>query len=85
LAKKKYFQDYATKRQVQCYPPPKYFILIRAYIKVNEMSQSETVTHIIKKFFDNMPAHEREQLMARYNQLNSISCEPCDRNFFTQS
>ena len=50
-------------RRIQAYPPPKYHNLTTAYAKANDMKESAAVTHIIKEFFDAMPAHERERII----------------------
>lgn len=51
-------------RRLQVYPPPKYLTLVKAYQKVNEMGESEVVTHVIRDFFDRMPPEERERIIS---------------------
>lgn len=53
----------ALERRLQAYPPPKYHLLTKAYAQVNEMKDSETVSFIIKDFFDRMPEQERQRLI----------------------
>ena len=62
---KKYPQTSAQKRRMRCYPPPKYFTLIKAYQVVNEMGESEVMTTIIRDFFDRMPEQDRESLIKK--------------------
>ena len=50
-------------RRIQAYPPPKYHNLTTAYAKANDMKESAAVSHIIKEFFDKMPAQERERII----------------------
>lgn len=53
----------AHERRIDCYPPPKYHILIKGYKEINEMKASEAITEIVKHFFDNMPENKRRLCM----------------------
>lgn len=72
--KKKYAKSDALAREVQCYPAPKYFTLVKGYAALNEASRSETASLAIKCFFDQMPAEERE----RY--INAAQNYPTKKN-----
>lgn len=51
------------ERHIQAYPPPKYYQLVKAYAKVNDMKVSETVSLAIRDFFDRMPEAERQRIV----------------------
>lgn len=51
------------ERRVVCYPPTKYFTMLNGYIAKQELSKSEAVTEIMRKFFDDMPEQKRVQCL----------------------
>lgn len=58
-ANKPYFSESsANDRMVRGYPPPKYFDLFQDYRDANEMNTSETITTILRTFFDKMDPSE---------------------------
>ena len=59
--KKKYAKSDALSREVQCYPSPKYFALVKGYAVLNQASRSETANLAIKCFFDSLPEDERKR------------------------
>ena len=61
--RRKITSEYKKEREMKCYPPPKYLTMVKAYQKVNEMGTSEVLCIIIKSYFDNMPAAERERIV----------------------
>lgn len=60
-----YNKSSANERQVRGYPSHKTFELFQDYRDANEMNTSETVSHMIKDFFDKMDPSE----IARIRQL----------------
>jgi hypothetical protein len=52
------------KNQVRFTPPPKYRALIEA-LNGGDGSISETVTTIVKQYFDSMPTLQRQRLLSR--------------------
>lgn len=69
--KKKYPKSDALNREVQYYPQPKYFNLVKGYAALNETSRSDTTNIAIKLFFDQMPAEERERYIIAANNYQS--------------
>jgi hypothetical protein len=59
MANKKYQRTIALSRRLQVYPPPKYFGLFSAFVKANEMKESEAAVLMIRCFFDTMSAEEK--------------------------
>lgn len=53
----------ALLRHVQSYPPPKYFGLILAMAKCDEISKSEVINIAVKQYFDSMPTEERMRII----------------------
>lgn len=53
----------ALQRHVQAYPPPKYYRLVEAYSKCNEISKSEVVNKALKEYFDKMPDEDRQRIV----------------------
>ena len=61
----------AQNRQVKAYPPPKYFQLLESYRQANEMGRSETLTFIVRHFFDTMPPSEIDRIRHVAGSKNS--------------
>lgn len=59
MQKKKYPKSDALRREVQCYPPEKYFVLLKGYAQLNETTKSKALVHMMRCFFDSIPADER--------------------------
>ena len=55
---KKYQKSKAKTRMVTAYPSQKYYTLLEHYRVANEMGKSETLSFLIRHFFDNLPADE---------------------------
>lgn len=47
--------DQTQQRRLVTYPPPKYDPLIRAYARVNNISESKAAATAIKMMIDNLP------------------------------
>jgi len=58
------------ERKLQCYPPPKYDRLIRAYAKVNEISDSAAASEAIKCFIDSLPPDQKIKVINASKQIN---------------
>lgn len=63
----------SLKRRVQCYPPPKYERLIRAYAEYAKTSDSNAVSRAVKCFIDTLPADVRRAVdsIAKTTSKNS--------------
>lgn len=61
----------ALKRKVEAYPPPKYYSLLESFREANEMGRSESLNHIVRQFFDTMPANEIARIRHLAGSKNS--------------
>ena len=51
------------ERGVKAYLPPLYHRYFQAYVKYIDESESRSATHMIKKFFDDMPQQEKQKIL----------------------
>ena len=58
------------KRRVVCYPSPKYELLFRAYVQVNEMNKSEAASLAIKCMIDALPQEQKLKVINASKQIN---------------
>lgn len=61
----------AHQRMVKAYPPPKYYALLEDFRVANEMGRSETLSFIVRHFFDTMPPAEIARIRGRAVSRNS--------------
>jgi hypothetical protein len=50
-------------RKVSAYPPPLYLRYFLGYVEYTGETESGALTHMIKNFFDNMPAEEKRIML----------------------
>lgn len=53
----------SLQRHVQAYPPPKYYRLVDAMSKCENISRSEVVNQAVKEYFDRMPEQDRQRIL----------------------
>lgn len=58
------------ERRLTCYPSLKYNELIRAYAKVNEMTESKAGSIAIKCFIDSLPSDVKNKIINAARQIN---------------
>lgn len=61
----------ARMRRIEAYPSPKYYALLEDFMAANEMGRSETITFIVRHFFDAMPPSEIARIRSRAVSKNS--------------
>jgi hypothetical protein len=68
--RKKKYPNFSLQRRLQVYPPPKYFGLFSAFVKANEMKESEAASLMIRVFFDAMTPDEKLRLRMLAEERN---------------
>lgn len=53
----------SLQRHIQAYPSPKYYLLVEAMSKANDISRSEVVNKALREYFDRMPEQERQRIV----------------------
>jgi len=59
-------------RKVQSYLKPKNHTIFKAYVKVEELTESEGVNVIMNEFFNKMSPEQKQSYLSRSRSLNDF-------------
>lgn len=60
------------ERKVQAYLKPKNHAIFKAYVEVEEMTESECVNHIMNSFFNHMSPQQKQIYLSKAKSINSF-------------